>query len=844
MVSVLQETINERMIELRNKLPEYLEEKGIDISGNKKIRCINPDHNDKAPSMSAFMHHDGYPIVHCFGCGAHYDIFNVANIFDNRPIIGQGFFYDNVKFLADKFGIDIPSRQLSEEEIYEMNTYQAYALAAQYISSCPFESHHLAELERRGWKEDFVRSLQVGCCTEYSKYRSYMKSHGFSAKFLDDIDLNNEHIFSPFNLIFTIHDERGAPVGFSARNLKFDGKKDENHRLINGPKFRNSKTTNVKCNIYRKSERLYLLHDVKSMPVYIVEGYGDAITAKQAGVDSVCAIGSLELNEHHLNTLRKKGYYDIVVCLDSDDSGIAKAKNLLDEVLRTIHDMRIRFVFLPREVVESDGVEVPVKVDPDIFIRQHGVDEFLSLSRLDPFTWRLQEFQSHEDMDSETVCMAMIPIIACEPSAIKREKMIRELSDYTSFSEKIISDEIQKLLNTEEARIQKAKDVIIDDVLSKLKTRRDPPEILLQRALDDFYQVEAEHSSGKIDKNALLSEMMAIKEYGESKDSHKSISLGPHFQTLENALSGDLRQKFIMVGGCANTGKTSFLVNLAWAMATHNDDLLPVFLTIDDSGKELTPRFITHDIAKSSLADSNMDMFNVINIDKAARIIMYKDEPEYEAVFAARDESWTNLMKYFNNDKLIIIDSEKGKSIDFINFIVKSLSEKFPEKRVMMFIDNFHLVSIGGYEEGRAKYKALSGSMKSICKKYDATIISTVEYTKIPKGQKPSNNNLAESVALEYDSNCIIHLYSHMHDFLEESDFYYQDPNGNKYPLIEMIIGKNKISSFKGSLWSIFYPEKVLFDCVPRTTVVDLVQANSLNRSGNNNREEEDSICA
>ena len=836
------DSFNGKLVELRCKLPDYLLEKGLDISNGKKICCINPDHNDKNPSMSSYETDDGFPVVHCFGCGAHYDIFNVANIFDNRPIVGPGFFHDNVRFLAEKYKIDIPMRQLSEEEIYEMNTYNAYSLAAEYISHCEFSALHKEELAKRKWDEKFIRSLQIGCCDDYQKFRSYMKGHGYSAKFLDEIDLNNEGIFNPNSLIFTIHDEKGNPVGFGARNLRFDGMKDESNRLINGPKFRNSKTTNVKCNIYRKSERLYLLHKIKALPVYIFEGYGDVITAKQAGLENVCGIGSLELNEHHLNTLRKRGFYDIVICLDSDESGIRKAKILLDEILKSIHDLRIRFIFLPPIEIEENGIKTLKKVDPDIFIRENGLPAFLALTKQDPFSWRLQEFQSQDDMDPETICMAMIPIVACEPSAIKRDKMIKELSEYTGYAERIINEEIQKLYNTDEARIQQARSAVMDDVINKIRSRKDSPEILLQRAIDDLYNIEKEHTSGKVDKNALLSDMLAIKQYGESKDYHQSINLGPNFRDLQNALSGDLRQKFIMIGGTANTGKTSLLVNLAWAMATYNDDLLPIFLTIDDSGKELTPRFITHDIAKRAIETNNTDMFDVIEIDKSARIVMYENEFEYEAIMQERENSWTNLMQLFNNDKLVIVDSEKGKSIDFINYMVKTLSEKFPDKRVMMFVDNFHLVSIGGYDEGRGKYKALSSGMKDICKKYDATIICTVEYTKIPKGQKPSNNNIAESVALEYDSNCIIHLYSHMHDFLEESDCYFTSGNDcKKYPIIEMIVGKNKISSFKGSLWAKFYPEKVFFTGMSSSMVKNTRDANKMAAMGAIGGDTEDS---
>ena len=61
--------------EAKKYLPDYLLKRGIDI--NKKFSCLNPNHEDVHPSMS---YDSNRCCVHCFSCGADYDIFNLVEI--------------------------------------------------------------------------------------------------------------------------------------------------------------------------------------------------------------------------------------------------------------------------------------------------------------------------------------------------------------------------------------------------------------------------------------------------------------------------------------------------------------------------------------------------------------------------------------------------------------------------------------------------------------------------------------------------------------------------------------------------------------------------------------------
>ena len=70
--------------EFRPLVLEYLQDKGI--NPRKRFRCLNPAHLDRNPSM-------GYDPkrhkVHCFACGADYDLFDLLAIDEGLSSPGE-----------------------------------------------------------------------------------------------------------------------------------------------------------------------------------------------------------------------------------------------------------------------------------------------------------------------------------------------------------------------------------------------------------------------------------------------------------------------------------------------------------------------------------------------------------------------------------------------------------------------------------------------------------------------------------------------------------------------------------------------------------------------------------
>jgi hypothetical protein len=69
-------------------------------------------------------------IFNCLSCHAKGTIFEAAHFLEGKPLCGHGFLVDTIPYLAKMFGVECPTVELSEDEIYELNTYQAYQHAA------------------------------------------------------------------------------------------------------------------------------------------------------------------------------------------------------------------------------------------------------------------------------------------------------------------------------------------------------------------------------------------------------------------------------------------------------------------------------------------------------------------------------------------------------------------------------------------------------------------------------------------------------------------------------------------------------------------------------------------
>jgi len=364
---------------------------------------------------------------------------------------------------------------------------------------------------------------------------------------------------------------------------------------------------------------------------------------------------------------------------------------------------------------------------------------------------------------------------------------------------KAITDEVETILNAREFERSQERAKLLDSLAYELKIRPSNAEQSLREGLHSLTELSRRHDVDLLGSGTFIEEIYLQKEREEHAEVQlKGFNLGEDLFPLEGALSGDWTQDvFLLIGGKPNVGKSALCAKLSYIIPTLNPDVMTIYHTIDDTISQALPRFVC-------LATEGKQL-----------TIQQVQNPRYwEAkgakVISTREEGYKKIVELAKQERLISKDITHGSSISFVEALITHFQEKYPGRKIVYILDNFHkLQDYKGLDE-RIRYKRLSSGMKNIAERFHIPVISTVEYTKIPPGVKPTNFNISESAAIEYDASFIIHLYSEVADVPEAFTTCHRelDWQGKEIllPRIECMVGKNKISDFKGKFYLDFWP--------------------------------------
>ena len=776
--------------ELREFLSDYLASQGFDNLTN--FHCIHPDHNDGNPSCGVLADRTHF---HCLGCGITGDIFDAVHFLEGKPIGGMGFITDNLLYLGELFNVPIELAELSDEDAFKINTYNAYKKTAEIVSDFSVLREDIeAEVEKRGWNQETLAKTQTGYAT-VSEIQQRLTQMGYDPQFLNDIQLDRTDIFDNGRLVFTITDHHGRPVGFAARNLQYEQNKDN-------PKYVNFSTSG-KFDIYQKGKRLFNLHNAipairKGEPLYIFEGYTDVLTAVNAGLTNCCAVGGTGLTEDHVLLLRELGIHHVVLCFDGDEPGQTRVQKVLDTRFSGHKDINVKIMVVPN----GD--------DPDNYIRENGREAFHQLAHRTAFEWRLLRFAT--DVDPEEICKLMIPLIVGEPSHITQEKMCGTLSEVTGVSINAIQAELTRLTDDKQRSIAQERDVILDKLNRQLKFSGSDAVSILSETLTSLHELSLKHNADNLSQEACIRLLDEQREYEEARSNEfQGFRLGDDLKALEEALSGEWKKDVLcLFGGKANSGKTSLLAKMAVEIARiPENNACVIFHTIDDTAQQFLPKWVC--IAERIGLTEPKPVLRINEV----RFPNYYAETDFGAQLKGkRAIGYDQIRKLMSMGRLILKDANDGNSIASAETMIRYYKEKYPDRNIVYILDNLHkLRDNQNNSDERVRFRTISERVKNLATRHHITILSTVEYTKLAPGVRPTNYNIAETVQLEYDANLAVHLYNEVHDMGEQyaanQGMTHTDEQYGKQkllPVIEMSIGKNKISDFKNKLYFRFFP--------------------------------------
>lgn len=711
---------------LKPFLLDYLQEKGIDP--HNLFRCPFPGHEDSHPSCGVVGINTNSPRVNCLACGRTGDLFDMVQLFENKPSVGLEWVEYTLKYLANKYGVEIQTKDLTEEQIYELDTYRAYRHASSLIKSINPEDEKYKTfwdgIKQRGWNTEILGKNGVGTVSSFVDFREALKDAGFIAKFLDEIDLSRKDIFNEENIIFTWKDEQGRPIGFTSRNLKFEQKKAEAEatgQKYNGSKYLNQKTTGLKCNIFQKGRRFYGIDEAikATPPLYIFEGQADVITARHGGLNNCVAIAGTSLSLDHIYLLKDLGIYDVILCLDGDSAGRERLADILEKKFAGHRDMRVRVI------------ELPEGEDPDSYIRNNGIGAFKGLALWSAFEWRLNRYE--EEDDPTLICQQMIKFIVNEPSAVSREDLCSVLASRTGISLRSILEDLHAILDEKARERSRERQEVIDKAIYELQKSPIDAEQVFISAKTNLQELNKKHNSESLSEEDFLCAIDKQKEYEENKENTDTgFDLGPDLQPLREWLRGEWSKDVLIIfGGKPNSGKSGLMSKIGYSIATNNKDVCVLHHTIDDTREQTLPRYV---------CISNGDRKLTIN---QVRLVNYwKDK--VDKLEKRREAGYKKVRKLASAGKLVIKDTNHGCSIAFIESFIQYYKDKYPKRRIVYILDNFHKLTDFPGKDERVRFKQLSQAVKGLATRLHVPILATVEYTKLAPGIKPTKTNIAE----------------------------------------------------------------------------------------------------
>lgn len=332
-------TKNKQVEQLKEMLPQYLDILGVSTKGS--FKCLNPNHIDKTPSMS-FDAKDGRH-VHCFGCDATWDIFDLIAVNelkspvidgpDGKPKVKYNFPEAYNKALQVLNVDDMPMAQSEHKQPENERESQLRAKvdkvnarvvknASELLSTSAFnqkkdptpeqrQSHELGlkYLQKRGLSLEIAERFKVGFSSNWASPTAILKGHKPQG--------------TPRLIIPT------GPFSYIARDSRDSIPEGEQSykKMKEGP-----------VHIFNE-EALS-----KNQPIFIVEGEIDAMSIMETGKAEAIGLGSVaNINlfmkafykaKNKAKAEQRDFYPTLLVALDNDDAGNRAINRLTTQLNR------------------------------------------------------------------------------------------------------------------------------------------------------------------------------------------------------------------------------------------------------------------------------------------------------------------------------------------------------------------------------------------------------------------------------------------------------------------------------------------------------------------------------
>ncbi|MDE6565544.1 MAG: DNA primase, partial [Clostridia bacterium] len=406
-----------------------LEKKG----GRYWARC--PIHNEKTPS---FTLDEARGTFHCFGCGAHGDVFSFIEQVEHVD------FKEAVQILANRAGMEVPTFKSDynkeQREAERQKKERLYALMRD--TGLFYHNNLMAQktgevidyITQRKLTKSTLKTFGIGYSSGYSELIEYLKNKGYTDSEMLECGVAKEkngklYDFEAGRLIVPIFNNMNNVVAFGGRVL---GSADF-------MKYKNTEETLI----FKKRNELFGVHTLKKAKltenfncVIVVEGYMDVIMLHQAGVKNVVASMGTALTPEQARMLK---YYNnnIYLCYDGDNAG-QKATYKGIDILRDA-GLNVKVIRL----IEG--------LDPDDIIKQYGVSKFRELvdQAISPSEYKIRAVAKQFDLTTPDgqgkFAVKALEVLSELSTLVEREAYIPLISELSRLSTQSLTKQLNKM---------------------------------------------------------------------------------------------------------------------------------------------------------------------------------------------------------------------------------------------------------------------------------------------------------------------------------------------------------------------------------------------------------------
>ncbi len=790
--------LEEVVPQLRDNLRNYLVAK-LGIRANaRKFKCFIHDDND--PSMY-FNPKTNDQTVKCFACGWSGDIFAAAAAIENLPASGPEWLSVTIPSLCNTLNIPIKIGEPSSADKEKAKLQKLLQDTADILYD---KGQELDYVKERKWSQEELPAYSIN----EDELVSLLVENGWdSAEILNSGAIKTRYLslFGEDKITFTIRNHIGSPIGFVSRPIAGEARA----KYVNSPE----------SSLYVKSQALLGIDvakkkgDAAKKGLYIVEGPGDLAQLYRVGIYNAVAVCGTAFTEHHLLTLKTLGIRKLYFSFDWDNPGHLATQRVLENVLGATSGVTSYVVMPPSESPNVDCEGNPK--DPDEFLKTFENNEpeyYLALAKVTAFEWQLSQASENESPD--TICQRMISTIASEEAAIKRELLVKTLSDFTGISTQAIATDVNAL--RDDKFRQRREKLIAASELYVQSVQDDPENIMAHISNHEtkIHNIEKEFRKHSVGINYQISRYEAMQERRSNctEDQNMSTFQMNYFNQFESAMAGGMNWTsgcLMYVGGRANSGKTATVLAIGCDVALSDPNATVLIHSTDDSYEQIEPRL------KSNL----FSMINQSNLKLSIGMIVQPHvylSPQSAVYHTMYDQAIEVMKDLLATERLVVIDSEDGNTLSVLEKNIRYYRQRYPGRKLLVVCDNTHnyMDFINMDQTTRMTY--ISNQQKTLTVKYNCCMIATAEYRKnMPMDQSkmrlPVDDDLADARSLMYRPNIIFHVYNDLHDRKEHAEIFWKNEEGKAQPRLLLHFTKNKISGFK---------EKLIVDLDPDTVAL------------------------